>query len=53
MELKLGPNSSVFFDTAPFIYYFEDHPTYGQIIDKLLLAIYENDSTFVTSYITS
>lgn len=52
MDLNLNSSSTIFFDTAPFIYYFEDHPDYGQIIDKLILSIYENDSLFVTSYIT-
>ncbi len=52
MELSLNSNSTIFFDTAPFIYYFEDNPDYGQIIDQLLSSIYENNSSFVTSYIT-
>jgi len=52
MDLNLNSNSIIFFDTAPFIYYFEDHPDYGQIIDQLLFSINENGSSFVTSYIT-
>ena len=52
MDLNLNYNSTIFFDTAPFIYYFEDHPDYGQMIDKIFLSIYENNSSFVTSYIT-
>ncbi|MCK5156921.1 MAG: hypothetical protein KAQ69_10845 [Spirochaetales bacterium] len=34
MELKLNSNSTIFFDTIPFIYYFEDHVDYGQVIDQ-------------------
>ena len=52
MELNLNSNSTIFFDTAPFIYYFEDNPDYGQLIDQLLSSIYKNNSSFVTSYIT-
>ena len=52
MELNLNSNSTIFFDTAPFIYYFEDNPNYGQLINQLLSSIYENNSSFVTSYIT-
>jgi len=52
MELILNSNSTIFFDTAPFIYYFEDNPDYGQLIDQLLSSIYENNSSFVSSYIT-
>lgn len=52
MDLKLNSNSTVFLDTAPFIYYFEDHPDYGEIIDQLLSSIYEKNSSFITSYIT-
>ena len=39
-------------DTAPFICYFEDHIKYGQIVDQLISQIYENGSSFLTSYIT-
>ena len=52
MDLNFNSNSTIFFDTAPFIYYFEDHPDYGKIVDQLLVSIYENNSSFVTSYIT-
>ena len=52
MELDLNSNSTIFFDTAPFIYYFEDNPDYGLLIDQLLSSIYKNNSSFITSYIT-
>ncbi len=52
MELNLNSNSIIFFDTAPFIYYFEDNPDYGQLINQLLSSIYKNNSSFVSSYIT-
>lgn len=52
MDLKLDSSSVVFFDTAPFIYYFEDHPAYGQKVDYLIELIYRRDCSFVTSFIT-
>ena len=52
MDLTMKPSTIVFFDTAPFIYFFENHPDYGRIVDNLLQSIYENDSSFITSYIT-
>ncbi|MBT3275566.1 MAG: PIN domain-containing protein [Spirochaetales bacterium] len=52
MELNLNSNSTIFFDTAPFIYYFEDNRDYVRLIDQLLSSIFENNSSFVTSYIT-
>jgi len=52
MELNLSPDSTIFFDTAPFIYYFEDHPDYGEVIYQIISSIYENNSSLITSYIT-
>ncbi|MCK5250947.1 MAG: type II toxin-antitoxin system VapC family toxin [Spirochaetaceae bacterium] len=52
MDLNLNSDSVIFMDTAPFICYFEDHIKYGQIVDQLISQIYENGSSFLTSYIT-
>ncbi len=52
MDLKLDASSVVFFDTAPFIYYFEDHPDYGQKVDYLIESIYRKGCSFITSFIT-
>ncbi len=52
MGLVLQPGSTVFFDTAPFIYYFEDHPVYAGRVNNLLEAVYKNKAQLVTSIIT-
>lgn len=39
-------------DTAPLIYYIEDHPTYAQRIDPFFEALEQGELTMVTSTIT-
>ena len=39
-------------DTAPLIYYIEDHPTYAQRIDPFFEALEQVELTMVTSTIT-
>ena len=52
MGLKLHPGETIFLDTAPFIYYFEDHKTYADRMEALLAAGMESGCRFVTSLIT-
>lgn len=39
-------------DTAPLIYYIEDHPTYAQRVDPLFAALERGEVTMVASTIT-
>ena len=52
MGIALSGCSSVFLDTAPFIYLFEDHPEFGKPVASFLRSCNENNITIVTSVIT-
>ena len=52
MGLKLRPDETIFLDTAPFIYFFEDNKAYADRVDALFMAGMETGCRFVTSLIT-
>lgn len=52
MGLKLKPSEKIFLDTAPFIYYFEEHPSYISKLKKLFDNVYEMKTPVITSMIT-
>ena len=52
MGLKLRPDETIFLDTAPFIYFFEDNKAYAERVDALFVAGMESGCRFVTSLIT-
>jgi predicted nucleic acid-binding protein len=52
MGIDLPYHGTVFIDTAPFIYYFEDHPVYAQLFESLLQEIDEKSIQIITSMIT-
>ncbi len=45
-------NHIVFVDTAPFIYFFEEHPEYFSFMKKFFDEIYLKDTQVITSIIT-
>ena len=42
----------IFLDTAPFIYFFEQHPDYYPALEMLFDRLYETDAQAITSIIT-
>ena len=42
----------IFIDTAPFIYFLEDHPVYSDTIKQFLMQCIERDVRIVTSVVT-
>ena len=42
----------IFLDTAPFIYFFEQHPDYYPALEILFDRLYETDAQAITSIIT-
>lgn len=48
----LAGKKSIFFDTAPIIYFIEAHPNYGSIMGELLTQIHSNEIKTFTSVIT-
>ncbi len=52
MGLKLKASEKIFLDTAPFIYYFEEHPAYIGRLETLFDNVYEMQIPVVTSMIT-
>jgi predicted nucleic acid-binding protein len=52
MGLKLHPEETIFLDTAPFIYFFEENETYVERVGSLFVASEESGCRFVTSLIT-
>jgi uncharacterized protein with PIN domain len=42
----------VFIDTAPFIYFIENHPKYSSIVDNLFVEKLSQDDELITSVIT-
>jgi predicted nucleic acid-binding protein len=52
MELSFDSSSILFIDTAPFIYYFEDHPVFAPRVDECLSRLAAADGSIVTSYIS-
>lgn len=52
MGLKLKTAEKIFLDTAPFIYYFEEHPAYISKLKALFDNVYEMKTPVITSMIT-
>ena len=52
MGIALSGCSSVFLDTTPFIYLFEDHPDFGKPVASFLRSCSEKNITIVSSMIT-
>jgi len=52
MGLDLKSGDIIFFDTAPFIYFFEQHPDYFPAMEMLFDRLYETDAQAITSIVT-
>lgn len=52
MGIDLKSGDIVFLDTAPFIYFFEQHPDYFPSLKMLFDQLYETDAQVITSIIT-
>ncbi len=52
MGLMLKPRQTVFVDTAPLIYFFEDHKTFAPLVGRFLEDAFAKDVQLVTSLIT-
>jgi len=52
MGLDLKSNDIVFLDTAPVIYFFEQHPDFFPALKTLFDQLYETDAQAITSIIT-
>ena len=52
MDLDLKAGDIIFLDTAPFIYFFEEHPDYFPAMEMLFNRLYETGAQAITSIIT-
>jgi len=52
MGLKISSESILFFDTAPFIYFFENNSRYVHKLSSLLDTLYTENAYITTSLIT-
>jgi predicted nucleic acid-binding protein len=52
MGLKLDPSDRIFMDTAPFIYFFEEHPVYIEKLSNLFDSVYALGVPVITSVVT-
>lgn len=52
MGIDLHVGDIIFLDTAPFIYFFEQHPDHFPALEKLFTQIYETSTQAITSIIT-
>jgi len=52
MGLKLVPSDRIFMDTAPFIYFFEEHPLYIEKLNNLFNSVYTMGIPLITSIVT-
>ncbi len=52
MAINLDSYSMIFMDTAPFIYFFEDHPVYADPLEMLFRQVERGKQQIVTSLIT-
>jgi predicted nucleic acid-binding protein len=52
MGLDLKSSDILFLDTAPFIYYFEQHPDYFPALEMMFDRLYETGAQAITSIIT-
>ena len=52
MGLELKAGDIIFLDTAPFIYFFEQHRDYFPVLEMLFDRLYEANAQAITSIIT-
>ncbi len=52
MGLKINSGDIVFVDTAPFIYFFEQHPAYFPHVKRFFDEVYDVSAQVITSIIT-
>jgi len=52
MGIDLEAGDIIFLDTAPFIYFFEQHPDHFPALEKLFTRLYETGAQAITSMIT-
>jgi PIN domain nuclease of toxin-antitoxin system len=52
MGIDLKSSDIIFLDTAPFIYFFEQHPDYFPALESLFVQLYETGAQAITSIIT-
>lgn len=52
MGIDLEPGNIIFLDTAPFIYFFEQHPDYFPAMEKLFAKLYETGAQAITAILT-
>ena len=52
MGIDLKSGDIIFLDTAPFIYFFEQHPDYFSSLEMLFDRLYETDAQVITSIIS-
>jgi len=52
MGLDLATGDIIFLDTAPFIYFFEQHPDYFPVLETLFTQLYKTNAQAITSIIT-
>jgi predicted nucleic acid-binding protein len=52
MDLDLKSDDIIFLDTAPMIYFFEQHPDFFPALERLFDHIYETGAQAITSIIT-
>lgn len=52
MGVMLKPRQTVFVDTAPLIYFFEDHKIFAPLVARFLEEAFAKDVQLVTSLIT-
>lgn len=52
MAVNTNSFDMIFIDTAPFIYFFEDHEIYADVMERLFLDFESRNAQLVTSLIT-
>ncbi len=52
MDLDVKTGDIIFLDTAPFIYFFEQHQNYFSAMEMLFNRLYQTDAQAITSIIT-
>ena len=52
MGLDLKSDDIIFLDTAPFIYFFEQHPEYFPVVEAFFNQLYETGAQAITSIIS-
>lgn len=52
MGLDLKSDDIIFLDTAPFIYFFKQHPDHFPVLETLFAQLYETGAQAITSTIT-